>query len=98
MKGVFAVKQMVSMRIQTWLKESPYDQTAGLPYLQIIFQPGTTPESIKFILEQAILATPGVTSVDLDYVLDRATRVLTITGTMTGLNEEIPFNLTVSPP
>ena len=91
-----AVSQHVQMRLATWLAESPYDPAAGLPYLTIIFQPGTTAESVKFILEQAVMATPGITGVDLDFTVDRLTRELTVTGTATGDDVEIDFTVTVN--
>jgi len=97
-KGAYAIGQHVKMRLQTWLGETPYDTAAGVPYLQVIFQAGTSRESIKFILEQAVLATPGVTGVNLSFDFDNATREMTVTGTLTALNEEIPFSITVTPP
>lgn len=97
-KGAEAIGQHVKMRLQTWLSETPYDQSAGAPYLQVIFQPSTSREAVKFILERVILATPGVTGVQLSFVFDNATREMTVTGTINALNEEIPFSVTVTPP
>lgn len=89
-----AVRQRVEMRLRTWLGETPYDTSAGVPYRQVIFQPGTSLQSIKFILEQVILDTPGITGVTLEPAVNRETRVLTIAGTAEGLDE--PFVFTIS--
>lgn len=80
-RGAEAITQDIQMRLRTWLGETPYDQAAGVPYLQVIFQRGVELDAIQFILENRILDTPGVeqvTSLDLD--LDARTRVLTVTG------------------
>jgi len=97
-KGGEAIAQHIRMRLATWLGETPYDEKAGMPYLTIIFQPNTTPEAVKFILERGVLSTPGVTGVNLDFVIDRQTRVLTVTGTATANDVDIDFSADISPP
>jgi len=80
-RGAEAITQDIQMRLRTWLGETPYDQAAGVPYLQVIFQRGVELDAIQFILENRILDTPGVEQVtNLDLDLDARTRVLTVTG------------------
>ncbi len=80
-EGGEAVRQDVEMTLNTWLSETPYDTSAGVPYLQIIFKRGTTPSAIRFIIEQIIRDCDGVDDVlELSTDLDRPTRVLTISG------------------
>lgn len=81
--GPAAVAQDIRMGLSTWLTETPYDTAVGLPYLQIIFKRGTTPEAARFIVETFILSRDGVAEVlTLDTQLDAATRQLTITGSV----------------
>lgn len=91
--GKDAIAQHVAMRLRTWLGETVYDVTAGVPYLQVIFQ-GKNPDlnSVRFILEQNVLRTPGVTGVELEVALDTATRVLSVTGTIESIEGEIDFS------
>lgn len=91
-----AIAQHIQMRLATWLAESPYDEKAGLPYQTIIFQPNTSPEAVKFILEQHVLATPAVTGVDLDFTVDAQTRELSVTGTATADDIAVDFTVLVS--
>jgi len=91
-----AISQHIGMRLRCWLGESPYDTKAGVPYLTVIFQPGTTPSAIIFILEQVILQTPGVTGVKLNYTLDRENRELTVTGTAESIDGPIDFTEVIS--
>ena len=97
-RGVDAIAQHIRMRLQCWYGESPYDQIAGVPYHTIIFQPNTSKESIRFILQQRVLLTPGVTGVELDFDFDTETRELTVTGTATANDEEIEFTANITPP
>jgi hypothetical protein len=92
-----AIGQHIQMRLATWLGETPYDQTAGMPFQTIIFQPNTTGESVQFILEQAVLSTPGVTGVNLTLNLNTSTRELTVTGTAESIDEPIDFTVEVTP-
>lgn len=88
-----AIAQDVAMRLRTWLGETVYDTTAGVPYLQVIFKDkNPNLDSVKFILEQNVLRTPGVTGVALNLTLDTATRVLTVDGTVESIEGEIDFS------
>jgi hypothetical protein len=95
--GAEAVAQDVAMAWRTWLGESVYDVTVGVPYTQVIFV-GKNPnlDAVRFILERIALARPGVTGVELTPVLDNETRELTATGTLHALDEEIDFSEVIS--
>lgn len=94
-----AVRQDIEMGLRTWLAETAYDRNAGLPYLQVIFQRGTTVTSIRFIILQFLLARDGVEEViELDTSVDRNNRELTVTGRLRALNEEFPLQVVVDNP
>jgi len=95
--GPAAIAQDITMRLRTWLGETVYDQSAGVPYLQVIFVKSTPVESVRFILTQVVLATPGVTGVDLNTDLDNLTRTLTVTGTATSIDGEVDFSVALTP-
>lgn len=91
--GGEAIRQDIEMRLRTWLGETPYDRSAGVPYLQIIFKRGTTLDAVNFILEQIVRDTPGVEEVlDFKPELDTKTRVLTVTGRARTIDGEIDFS------
>jgi len=90
--GIEAIAQSVVMKWRTWLGETAYDITAGVPYLQVIFKKNTNTDSIRYILEQKARSVPGVTSVYLNVRFNKQTRVLSLTGKITALNEEIDFS------
>lgn len=94
--GQVAIGQHIEMRVLTWLGETVYDQSAGVPYLQVIFRRSTPIESVQFILEEIIGATPGVTGVTLELNLDRASRVLTVTGTATTIDGDVDFDISIT--
>lgn len=97
-RGIDAVRQDLEMKLRTWLAETPYDRGAGVPWLQVIFVRGTSINAIKFILEQRILAVDGITEVlELNTAVDRATRELTVSGRVIGLDQEFPFETQVQP-
>ena len=97
-RGREAIAQHVTMRLRTWLGETVYDTSAGVPWAQVIFR-GKNPDLLaaKMVLEQQVLATPGVTGVALDLSLDRPSRVLTVTGTIQSIDGEIDFATEVAP-
>lgn len=79
--GAEAARQDVEVALRTFLGESKYDTQIGVPYLQVIFQRGTTLDAARFIIEQAILARPGIAEVlSLDVRRNNETREATITG------------------
>jgi len=91
--GRDAIAQDVQMNLRTWLGETVYDTTAGVPWLQVIFK-GKNPnlDSVKFILEQNILRRPGVAGVELTLDFDRDARVLNVSGTLESIEGEIDFS------
>ena len=91
--GQEAIAQHITMRLRTWLGETVYDTSAGVPWLQVIFV-GKNPnlDSINFILSQHVLDTPGVTGVELKVEIDSVTRVLDVTGTAQTVEGEIDFS------
>jgi hypothetical protein len=94
--GQDAIAQALAFRLRTFLGESRYNRSAGVPYLQVIFRPGTPLQAIKFILEGVAMGTPGVTGVTLDEpVLDPLTRALTITGKALTIEGDVTFNITI---
>lgn len=95
-----ATAQDIEMTLHTWLGESVYDRLAGMPYEQAIFELGTTPEAVRFIVEQRLLALEGVAEItDLRTQHDTATRDLVIDGKARHVSgEELPFSFsTVTP-
>lgn len=99
--GREARAQSIKMALQTWLGEcgTVYNEDAGVPYLQIIFNPNepATPDAVRLILTERILALPGVQGVQLAAVFDNATGELTVTGTAQADEGEIDFTAGVSP-
>ena len=93
-----AIAQHIVMRLRTWLGETVYDTSAGVPWLQVIFR-GKNPDlnSINFILTQHVINTPGVEAAELKLVLDSATRELTVTGTAQTIEGPVKFSEIFSP-
>ena len=91
-----AIGQHIGMRLRTWLGETPYNTSAGVPFETIIFQPGTDINAVQFILQQVVLNTPGVTGVQLTLDLNNETRELTVTGTAQSINGPIDFTESVT--
>lgn len=88
-----AIAQHTQMRLRTWLGETPYDTTEGVPYLQVIFAGAPDVVATQFILEQNILGTPGITGVTLEPLqLNTQTRELTVTGVATSEEGPIDFS------
>ena len=91
--GLDAIAQDVTMRLRTWLTETPYDRSAGVPYLQVIFgDKNPNIQGVQQILQQTVNNTPGVISSELNSVLNNATRGLTVTGTIQAVEGEIDFS------
>lgn len=86
-----AIAQDITMRLRTWLGETPYDKSVGVPYLQVIFVPGTPRAAVQLVLEQQVLKTPGVTGVSLDIVINGLTRELSVTGKAQSIRGEVDF-------
>jgi hypothetical protein len=97
--GAEAIAQDVTMTWRTWLGETVYDTTAGVPYTQVIFV-GTNPnlDAVRFILEHIAIQREGVIGVELTPVLNATTRELTVTGTLHTTDGEIDFSLVLGGP
>lgn len=94
--GQAAIVQAIGFALRTGLAESRHNRAAGVPWIQIIFQVGTPDYAIKAILEQSILAVDGVLGVKLDTpALDRAARVLTVTGSATTVDGDVTIAVSV---
>lgn len=93
-RGRDAIAQDIKMALSTWLGESIYDTTAGVPYLQIIFkEKSPNVDAIRLILKQIAERRPGVLGVQLEPDYDRQTRKLTVTGTARTIDGEVDFTL-----
>ena len=88
-----AIGQDIKMAWRTWLEETPYDVTVGVPYLQVIFADrNPNLNAVRFILQQIADRRPGVNSTQLTPTLDTPTRDLTVTGTADTIEGEIDFS------
>lgn len=94
--GQDAIAQHIAFRLRTFLAESRYNTADGTPWTQIIFRPGTPKESVRFILEQRVVGTPGVTGASIEQpVIDPLTREATVTGTAVTIDGEVNFAVAV---
>ena len=77
------ILQLVRDHLRTFAQEVPLDQAVGVPYIQQLFLKGVQSSTIQAILQQQILAVPGVTGI-LNFALsvNRSTRVATVTFTV----------------
>ncbi len=55
--------QHVTYRLHTWLSESPYDRTRGVPYKEGVFDVQPM-EGIALMIQQYVLDSDGVISVE----------------------------------
>jgi hypothetical protein len=92
-----AIGQHIEMRLRTFLGETVYDQSAGVPYIQVIFLKQTPLDSVQFILEQNVLSTPGVTGIEeFDLTLDSLTRGLSVVGSVTTIDGDVDFDVSLT--
>lgn len=90
--GREAIAQDLTMAWRTWLGETVYDTTVGVPYLQVIFKErNPNLDAVRFILQQIGERRPGVISVLLVPLLEAATRQLSAQGTADTIEGEIDF-------
>jgi hypothetical protein len=85
--------------LMTWLGESPYERTAGQPYLDGIFSEGNPLPGVVALIVQSVLETPGV-----DEIVDNPTfdltpenRLLSISIVVRVAGEDIPVSVDVTP-
>jgi hypothetical protein len=93
--GAEAIAQHITMRLRTFLGESPYDRAVGVPYITVILQPATPNFAREQILNAIVLGTPGVTSSRITVTLDATTQTLRASGVATGLDVPIEFDVEV---
>lgn len=87
-----AIVQGLAMMLRTFLLESVYDRNAGLPYVQVFFDPNTTIDAIVFTIEKRIRDFPGITGVqEITPEIDHATRTCRITGSVIALGQTVPL-------
>ena len=95
--GQAAIAQHIEMRLKTFLGETVYDASAGVPFIQVIFIKSTPIDSVQFIIEQHILATPGVTGItEFELTLDATTRELSVVGRATTIEGDVDFDVSLS--
>lgn len=73
--GAQEVLQHVHIRLRLFRGECLYNETLGVRYFGLVFEPGTPPERVEGEISDQILGTPGVVSVDdLDLEVDTEAR------------------------
>lgn len=87
-----AVAQHLSQRLRLFLAEWFLDETAGVPYFDLIFVKNPNPTVVDSVLKSVVLDTLGITKL-LEFTLDidPATRVLTVSGRAEHADGEIDF-------
>lgn len=88
------VAQRVVYRLQTWLSESIYDTSAGVPYLDGVF--GFQPrEGVAALLIEEIRNTPGVDEIvdNPEFLLEGNTLTLYVIIRVSG--EDVPITFAV---
>ena len=89
--------QRARMHYQTFLGESPYDRSAGVPWIQVILGSRLPPETVRMILDIYGRSLPGILSTDLGVTLDPSTRRIDVTGTIQTIDGEFDFTITPLP-
>lgn len=89
------IAQRLVQKLKFFFGEWFLDVTQGVPWFQIIFEKGTSPDIIEGIIKEAIIETEGVVTLDrfepLEY--DPKTRELTVVFDVTTINgENLPIN------
>lgn len=88
--GKAQIRQRLINNLRTFFGEWFLDLTLGVPYFQLIFEKGTSPEIIEALIKDAILDTEGIIALDrfepLDY--DPGTRLLTVDFTARTVDDE----------
>lgn len=84
-----AIGQNVVTRLQSFTNDWYLDVDAGIDWLTLLGTRGVTTEQINDEVRRVVLATDGVLRIDeLSTKLDRATRKVTITVTITTIYQE----------
>lgn len=91
--GLNAHAQRVQMHFKTFLEESRYDRSAGVPWIQVIFAQRLPPDTTRLILDIYARSIPGVVSTDLNLEYDTEVRQLTVTGNITTIDGDVDFGI-----
>lgn len=82
------IEQRIRQNLQFFLGEWFLDTTIGIPYFQMVFVKGVAPSLIEAVFKDAILETPGVSSLvefrPIEY--ESSTRQLTVDFTVRTIN------------
>ncbi len=90
--GTDAIKQNVLQRLKTYLGEWFLDNRIGLPFYQQILVKNPDQGVIDGILQNAILDTPGIVSLNKYLAtLERGTRKLTVAFTATATSGTVDY-------
>lgn len=91
-----AVAQHLSQRLKLLLSEWFLDESAGVPYFDLIFVKNPDPTVVDSVLKSVILETPGITKLlEFSLDLDPDTRLLTVNGRAEHADGEIDFRESV---
>lgn len=95
--GYSEIRQHAVVRCRLIRGECRYNETLGVRYFGLVFEPGTPPERVEGELSDTIVGTPGIVSVDdINLEVDGATRVgvLSFDGSMDlgDANTRIPLH------
>lgn len=92
--GPDAIRQDIEFRLHVAVGECVYDQAAGTPWLQVLFQESTSDLARRFILREIVRQTPGVLECsELELDVDPLAHHYTITGTAITIDGDVTFNL-----
>lgn len=94
--SVLDVSQRIVYALSTWYGESPFDRTAGVPYLDGVFGFEPIP-GVAALLRSVVEGVEGVAEVvgELDLILDG--RTLRISGTVRIGDADTSLQLVLSP-
>lgn len=91
------VAQRIQCALRCFLGETPYNRGAGIPYQQVIFQRGTSDQSVRTIYETRINRIRGVKAVkSLNIRRHFETRVVEIDGEVIVTTGQVaPFKVAI---
>ena len=87
--------QRIDCRLRTFLGEFWLDQTIGIPYFQEILKKNPDMQAVRAAFASEIQKVPGVKTLEsLSVSIDRASRKLTVTFSVTGTDDLLYFKTT----
>lgn len=94
-EGLLYVTQLVKCRLLTFLGEWKLDRSVGVPWTGVLDRTYDI-SATKFAIQQTIVTTPGVKTLDaLTLKADNTTRLLTVEFTATSIHGPIISGVTV---